>query len=165
MGETKSMNQNMMMESAWLTLASGKPPVIGGSDAVGAPVEGAADGAVEGGATPPAGGGSFDILLFGMLLFFVFLIVSTMMQGKKEKRRKQELLNSLARHDRVQTLGGIIGTIVEISDGEVVLRVDEATNTRIRVARSAVQTVLKKGRGSSSASQAEPKPETAETTV
>lgn len=151
---------------------TGKPPVIGGASDVpaagqpGAPVTGtAADGSPNtgsngGGATRSATGGS-NMLLFGMLLFFGFLMITTMLQGRKEKKRKAELLNSIARHDRVQTVGGMIGTVVELSDTEAVLRVDESTNSRVRVTRSSIQTVLKKGRGNSI--EAEAKPEQAET--
>lgn len=158
--------QESVMSGMFQTLGS-KPPVIGGSESLsgqgtqlipGDPNAGGASGT-----SAPARGGGFDIILVGMLVFFVFLIMSTMMQNRKEKRRKQELFSGLARHDRVQTIGGIIGTIAEIADGEVVLRVDETSNTRIRVARSAIQTVLKKGRGAGS--EAEPKPEQAEATV
>jgi preprotein translocase subunit YajC len=101
------------------------------------------------------------MLLFGMLLFFGFLMVTTMLQGRKEKKKKAELLSSIARHDRVQTVGGIIGTVAELTDTEAVLRVDESTNSRVRVTRSSIQTVLKKGRGNSI--EAEAKPEQAET--
>ena len=56
-------------------------------------------------------------------------------------------LSALKRGDRVQTIGGMLGSVVKISDDEVVLRVDDAEseskgNTRIRFARSAIQTVL-----------------------
>ncbi len=151
---------------------AGKPPVIGGAADV--PVAGASDGTATGttadgsplpagngaGTTRSASGGS-NMLLFGMLLFFGFLMVTTMLQGRKEKKRKAELLSSIARHDRVQTVGGMIGVVAELTDTEAVLRVDEATNSRVRVTRSSIQTVLKKGRGNSI--EAEAKPEEVET--
>lgn len=150
------------------TLAAGKPPVIGGSDTIGpatesegTPSDGGGTGS--GGATRAQPGSGMNIIFFGFLVFFVILIFSQWNQSKKEKRRKQEMISGLARHDRVQTIGGIIGTVTEMSDTEVLLRVDEASNTRIRVSRAAVQTVLKKGRGTGS--EAEPMPEQAEATV
>lgn len=99
---------------------------------------------------PPGAGGSltFMFLLFGLLMFMIFM---SMMAGRKEKKRRAELLSSLQTNDRVQTIGGVIGTIVELRDDEVVLRVDESTNTRIRFAKAAVQQVLSKGRGGTDA--------------
>ncbi len=42
----------------------------------------------------------------------------------------------------MQTVGGVIGAIVEIKPDFVVLKVDESSNTRITFARSSVQQVL-----------------------
>jgi len=144
----------------------GKPAVIGGaSDAPGTTGQMVAGEGQNGSATPggatgtPPGAGS-NMLIFGVLMFFGFLIITQMMQSRKEKRRKAELLGSIARHDRVQTIGGIIGTVAEISDDEVTLRVDESTNSRVRVSRNSIQQVLKKGRGSSIETEAKPEVET-----
>jgi len=68
----------------------------------------------------------------------VFLLMMTM-TGRKDKKKRAELMAALKKHDRVMTTGGMIGTIVEINDEEVVLRVEEG---RVRFARSAIQTVV-----------------------
>lgn len=85
----------------------------------------------------------------GMLgiLFVVFLgmILMQVFAGRKDRKRRAQMLRELRRHDRVVTIGGIIGAVSEIRDDEVVLKVDEATNTKIRVTRASVQSVLKKG--------------------
>ena len=47
-------------------------------------------------------------------------------------------------NDRVVTIGGIHGTIVSTSSDsdDVTIKVDENSNTRIRITRTAIQTVL-----------------------
>jgi preprotein translocase subunit YajC len=87
-------------------------------------------------------GGQFIFILFGVL---IFMMIMSIFAGRKEKKRRAEMLSSLRRHDRVVTNGGIIGTIVEIKDKELVLKIDENTNTRMRVLRDAVGSVLKQG--------------------
>jgi len=52
------------------------------------------------------------------------------------------MLAALKKGDKVQTAGGILGTVVEVRDSEVVVKVDENANTRLRFARSAIQAVL-----------------------
>jgi preprotein translocase subunit YajC len=47
--------------------------------------------------------------------------------GRKEKKKRAALMASLKKHDKVQTVGGIIGTVVELTAEEVVLRVDETS--------------------------------------
>ena len=97
--------------------------------------------------TAPAGGaGGFGSLLSSPLaliipLMLVFFYFSTTSKRKQEKERKA-LLDSMKRGDRVQTIGGILGTIVEVRDSEIVVKVDESNNTKIKFARSAVSKVV-----------------------
>ncbi|MBK9128776.1 MAG: preprotein translocase subunit YajC [Phycisphaerales bacterium] len=62
---------------------------------------------------------------------------------RKEQRRYQEMLSSLKRNDRVLTISGIIGTVVEVRDDTVVLKVDETNNVKMQFARSAVKDILR----------------------
>lgn len=98
---------------------------------------------------PPQGPSA---LLFGpmgiLLAVMVFIIVMSAVSQRKEKKRRDAMLGGLKRQDRVQTSGGIVGTVVELIGDEVVLRVDEASNTRIRFLRSAVVGVLREGKPS-----------------
>jgi preprotein translocase subunit YajC len=86
-------------------------------------------------------------------VFVVFMLMSTMTQ-RKEKRKRLELMAGIKRGDRVQTVGGIIGTVADVSSDELTLKVDDQSNTRIRFARSAVQQVLESRGGSSPTSAA-----------
>ncbi|GIK18267.1 MAG: hypothetical protein AMXMBFR77_10550 [Phycisphaerales bacterium] len=112
------------------------------------------------GAPPSMFGGSFIFILLGLM---VFMLVMTAMQGRKEKRRVAEMLAALKKGDRVQMIGGMQGVIHELRDDTVLLRVDEHNNTRIRFARSAVQTVLRESRDRSSNGAEDKSEEEAET--
>jgi preprotein translocase subunit YajC len=81
-------------------------------------------------------------LLILPIALLVFMMIFSGGAQKKERRRRAEMLSALAKHDKVQTVGGVIGTVVEIKDSEVILKVDETTNTKMRFAKSAVQRVL-----------------------
>lgn len=112
--------------------------------------------------TPGGGGGGlggFNMLL-PLLVVMVLFVLMTGMSGRKERKKRAELLAGIGKNDRIQTMGGIIGTVVELTDQEMVLRVDEASNTRIRFARSAVQQVLRSARdkGSGNGTDLEVKP-------
>ena len=73
------------------------------------------------------------ILLMAWLLIF-------RPKNKTEKSRVQ-MLNSLKKGDRIQTIGGIIGTVAEVRDDEVVVKVDEASNTKLTFSRNAIHRV------------------------
>ena len=72
------------------------------------------------------------------VLLLVMVGMSTL-TGKKDKKKRADLMASLKKHDKVQMVGGEIGTITELTDDEVVIRVEEG---RIRFSRASVQVVL-----------------------
>jgi preprotein translocase subunit YajC len=81
----------------------------------------------------------FPALLLGMV---VFMLLSARSQKKREKRERDELHAGLARNDRVLTIGGVIGTVISVKDNEVMLKVDESTNTKMTFLKTAVQRKL-----------------------
>ena len=83
----------------------------------------------------------FPAALFAMV---VFMLLSARSQKKKEKREREKMFAGMARNDRVQTVGGVIGTVLSVKDDEVVLKVDESTNTKMTFVKTAVQRVLSK---------------------
>lgn len=98
------------------------------------------------------GGSNIFLILLPILLLFIFI---TSMGGRKERKRRKAMISGLKKRDRVQTQGGIIGVITEMKDEEIVLKVDEGSNTKIRFARSAVQQVLRSSASESSDSSQE----------
>jgi preprotein translocase subunit YajC len=77
-------------------------------------------------------------LLLAFLVFYVFIG-----KGKRgDEKKRKDTLAGLKKGDRVQTIGGIIGSVVDVRDQEVVLKVDESSNTKIRFLRSAVHRVV-----------------------
>jgi preprotein translocase subunit YajC len=133
------------LQTMTLTLAQAAPQPGGGSPT---PIEGQP---ITG--TPPGGSGGaqtrgdpFGGLLFPMLLLFlVMMILFTVLGQRRDKKRRQAMLGSVKKHDKVQTVGGVIGSIVEIKPDTIVLKVDESSNIRITFARSAIQHVLTDG--------------------
>ncbi len=120
---------------------------------VSAPAPASGEGAVMGdpAARPaqPQGFGNEMLLIMGG--FLVLMIFMTTMAGRKEKKRRATMMSSLRRHDKIVVGGGMIGTIMELKDDEVVVKVDESTNTRIRFRREAIQSVLKQSGADESA--------------
>jgi preprotein translocase subunit YajC len=90
-------------------------------------------------ATSSTGQGGLGSMFWLFPILLIVMILMTTMAGRKDKKKKAELMSSLKKSDRVQMIGGEIGTVAEISDDEVVLKFDEG---RIRYARSAVQAIL-----------------------
>ena len=88
--------------------------------------------------TPPQTGNFLQSMLPIMLALGVFWWI--MSRGKnKERKRYEDMINALGKNDRVQTIGGIIGTIVDVRDDEVLLKVDESANVKMRFNRAAIK--------------------------
>ena len=81
--------------------------------------------------------GSYGNLLFLGVMFLLMYMLLFRGPRKKQQRHKQ-MMQSLTKNDKVQTIGGIIGTVVDIKDDEVTLKVDESNNTKIKILRSAI---------------------------
>ena len=73
-----------------------------------------------------------------LALFYLFLFRSK----KSQESTRKSKLDQLKRGDRIKTIGGILGTVVEAKDDEVLVKVDESSNTKIRFTRSAIHQVL-----------------------
>jgi preprotein translocase subunit YajC len=116
--------------------ASGLPPGPDARANAATPAVGA-DGAPM--AAPDPG---FNILLL-ILPILVLMILFSVMGSRKERKRREALLASVKKHDRVQTIGGVIGSVVELKPDTVVLKVDENSNLRMTFARSAIQQIVK----------------------
>src|SRR5690348_12364139 len=77
-------------------------------------------------------------LMLGLLILYFF-----MMRGNKGKdKKRQEMLKQLKRNDEVQTIGGVIGKVVEAREDRVLVKVDETTQTKIWFSRSAIHRVV-----------------------
>lgn len=92
---------------------------------------------------PAAGGDIFWSQMFPLILMLGVFWYFLWRSQKRERQKFEQMLSTLKRNDRVITIGGLYGTVVEVRDNEVVLKVDESNNTKIRFTRSAIKEVLR----------------------
>ena len=71
-----------------------------------------------------------------MFLIFYFLLIRPQ---NKERRQQQVMRSSLKKGDKVLTQGGIVASIRDVKEKEVVLDIDGA---KLRIVRDAVVRVL-----------------------
>ncbi len=73
-----------------------------------------------------------------MILIFVVLYLLMMRGPRKQQQQHKQMVQTLQKNDRVRTIGGILGTVVDIKGDEVTLKIDESNNTKIKVNTSAI---------------------------
>jgi len=86
-------------------------------------------------------GGMLSMLLPFILMFVVMYFLILRPQKRKERERK-DLLSRIKKNDRVVTAGGIHGVITSVRENEVILRVDDAKDVKVKVDRGSISTVL-----------------------
>ena len=121
---------------------SSDAPVLsgqGGETTTGTTADGGAQGAAA-----ATGGPNFMILLIPAI---GFLLLMSIRGGRKEKKRKKQL-ETISKHDRIRTRGGIIGSVVEAKGDQIVIKVDEGKDARITLDRQYVDAILQDGSGS-----------------
>ena len=75
-----------------------------------------------------------------LLIFIVFYFLLIRPQKKQEKQH-QKMLNALEKNDQVVTSGGIHGTVVNVKDRSVILRIDD--NVKIEIEKNCISSVKK----------------------
>ena len=84
-----------------------------------------------------------DLLLMGgaCVMLFYFMLIRPQ---KKERARHMALLEAIKKNDQVRTSAGIFGKVVSVEKdkGQVVLKIDETNNVRMRVLRSTIVDVI-----------------------
>ena len=85
---------------------------------------------------PGDGGASgFQALIPLLLMFAVFYFILIRPQQKKQKTHR-DMLQNLKTGDQIVTSGGLYGTIVDINEQKITLRI--ADNVKVEVGRSFV---------------------------
>jgi len=73
-----------------------------------------------------------------LVVLFAVMFIILFRGPRKQQKKQKKMLQALKKNDRVQTVGGIYGTIVDISEKDITLKVDESNNTKIRISPNAI---------------------------
>src|SRR5262245_5778211 len=81
----------------------------------------------------PAGSPFQFLPLMLMLGFFLYMIV--IRPQRREQATRKTMLELLKKNDRIVTVGGIYGVVTNVHPeaDELTIKVDESTNTKLRV--------------------------------
>jgi len=94
-----------------------------------------------GGEAPPGTGLLTSPLTLVVILGLMFYLLVLRPESRR-RAEMQKLLEGIKKNDEVITVGGIYGVVVNHDPEFVYLRLDEDSNTRIKVLRSSIARVL-----------------------
>lgn len=91
------------------------------------------------------GGFGFGSFLPMMLVMFGIIYFFMIRPEQRKQKEKRSLIGNLKKGDKVLTIGGIYGTVGNVKDDTVMLRI--ADNTTVKANKSAISTVVNKEEG------------------
>lgn len=66
-----------------------------------------------------------------LLLIFVIMWFFMIRPQRKQQKELEKFRNALKKGDKIVTIGGIFGTVEEVKDKSVLIRVDDTTKLRM----------------------------------
>ena len=96
---------------------------------------------------PPTGATGADELfhfVFPIVMILALLYFVVLRPQRREQAKHQAMLAELKKNDRVLTAGGIFGVVTNVhrEANEVTIKVDETTNTKLRVTLGSITRVV-----------------------
>ena len=90
-------------------------------------------------AAAPANNSWFTFLMLGAAAILVIMLIRG---PRKEEKKRKQMLSTMKKGSRVVTIGGLVGSVVDVRDDVVVLKVDESANVKAHYLKSAISRVL-----------------------
>ncbi len=88
--------------------------------------------------------GGLSSMLLMMLPIFVLFYLLFIRPQRKEHSERQNMLENMKKNDRVVTVGGILGVVMNVDRDkkEVTIKVDEGSGAKLRMTLKSVARVL-----------------------
>ncbi len=80
-------------------------------------------------------------MLFPFAIMFAIFYLMVFRPQAKERRAHQAMLKNLKKHDEVVTAGGMLGTVLNVKQDTITVRVDD--NVKVEVEKSSIARLLK----------------------
>ena len=78
-------------------------------------------------------------MTYAPIVLLMIVMYMLLFRGPRKKQQQhQTMVQSLKPNDRVRTIGGIFGTVISVKEDEIILKIDESNNTKIKVLPQAI---------------------------
>jgi preprotein translocase subunit YajC len=83
----------------------------------------------------------FMTLIVPFALMFAILYLLIIRPQKRKQKQLQEMITNIRKNDNVVTAGGVHGVVVSVKEKEVIIRVDDSKDVKLKIDKSAVTSV------------------------
>jgi preprotein translocase subunit YajC len=91
--------------------------------------------------TPPKTGGQNQmsmLIMMGVIFAIVYFLM--IMPQRKKQKETQNMLNAMKKGDKIVTVGGLLGTVGNVKDATVMVKI--ADNTVVEFRKSAIASII-----------------------
>jgi preprotein translocase subunit YajC len=76
-----------------------------------------------------------------MIIMFAVMYFLIIRPQKQKEKKRLEMITNVRKQDRIVTAGGVHGVVVTVKENDVIIRVDDAKDVKIKVDKSAITSV------------------------
>jgi len=77
-----------------------------------------------------------------LVAIFVIMYLMLFRGPRKKQKEHTKMVQSLEKNAKIRTIGGILGTVIDVKDDIITLKVDESNNTKIKITSGSVSKVM-----------------------
>ena len=85
--------------------------------------------------------GNMMTLIVPFALMFAILYLLIIRPQKRKQKALQEMITNVRKSDNVVTMGGVHGVVVSVKEKEVIIRVDDSKDVKLKIDKSALTSV------------------------
>jgi preprotein translocase subunit YajC len=91
--------------------------------------------------TPPKTGGQSPVSMLVMMgVIFAIIYFLMIMPQRKKQKETQNMLSNMKKGDKIVTIGGLLGTVGNVKDTTVMVKI--ADNTVVEFRKSAIASII-----------------------
>lgn len=76
-----------------------------------------------------------------ILIMFAIMYFLILRPQKQKEKRRLEMIANVRKNDRIITIGGVHGLVLSVKEKEVIVRVDDAKDVKLKIEKSAITSV------------------------
>lgn len=88
-----------------------------------------------------APGGNFMTLLVPFALMFAIMYFLILRPQRKKEKDRLDMIANVRKNDRIVTSGGIHGVVISVKEKELLVRVDNDKDVKLKIDKSAVTSI------------------------
>jgi preprotein translocase subunit YajC len=85
--------------------------------------------------------GNFMTLIVPFALMFAILYLLIIRPQRRKQKHLQEMIANVRKHDHIVTVGGVHGVVISVKEKEVIVRVDDNKDVKLKIDKSALTSV------------------------